>query len=443
MPHLTVATPGTSSGALARCTRSPVGAERAYDFGAVAAAGAAAEADGAERARADGVVAVAAAAGTAADLVEAAAVAVVELGALQAEQDLVGASSPSGLPRPNIEPMCEPSVAADHDRGCPRSAPMRLRGGQHLFARHRAGQLDLAGARRRRRLAERARLLRGGVAPLGASSLAGPSIGGGGGSCGRHEDEARERLLLHRIERRATPAKAGSSRRGRGTRRRRARRRRGRSRASSRCRGAIACRRGAATLATKNVAPPALTHARVPAASLCARATSGVSAPSMVELAGHAVGDAEHEVAGLVHAHQRVARLGHRGRVDGERRARIGADGIRARRREPSLGDRARQRPRAAARQSATATSTRAAQRHAAVGAHERHRRTASARRRRSARAARDERRPRRVVAHDVGDVDDGAVELRHHLDRLGAFDFDRVHARIDTEGVAKVPRVS
>ena len=37
------------------------------------------------------------------------------------------------------------------------------------------------------------------------------------------------------------------------------------------------------------------------------------------------------------------------------------------------------------------------------------------------------------VVAHDVGDIDDGAVELRHHLDRLGAFDVDRVHARIDT----------
>src|SRR6185312_13713706 len=44
------------------------------------------------------------------------------------------------------------------------------------------------------------------------------------------------------------------------------------------------------------------------------------------------------------------------------------------------------------------------------------------------------------VVAHDVGDVDDGAVELRHDLDRFGAFDFDRVHARIDNGRIAKVP---
>ena len=264
--------PGTTSGALravhevARRRRARVG------LGAVAAAGAAAEADGAERADADGVVAVAAAAGAVADLVESRGRSRRGAACLAGRQDLVGAVAERGVAaedradvrafarrakgrgcRRSARDACAAAIAFSRDTG-PGSLswpvrsvavglPMRAR----LVPRPRgpAAALALGRAehrRRRRRLAAaRARSARSDL--LAHDGRARATAGDGRDGVDEEQERRDDERDAAEIDL-ARPVDAA------------------RHRLAARCR---------ARWRRRTVAPPALTHARVPATSLCAR----------------------------------------------------------------------------------------------------------------------------------------------------------------------------
>ena len=130
-----------------------------------------AEADGAERAGADGAGLVAVAAVAGADQRRAGAVAVVQVGALQASQDLMRAVAEGARAAEHRAHLRARVVAQDADDA--GVAGERARRRQALLARHRAGQLERAGAMHRRCLAQAPRR-----AGAGGAGRAGGSSGG-------------------------------------------------------------------------------------------------------------------------------------------------------------------------------------------------------------------------------------------------------------------------